>query len=117
MMSIAMVAGIGTLMLGLPDPLAAGWQGESVCEKLIEDDLHRILRCTFAPGVGHERHYHAPHSGYVLEGGLMQITDEKGRRDVTVTTGSTWQSAQTTIHEVVNIGETTTRFLIIEIKS
>ena len=35
----------------LPDPLEAGWQGVPVCEKLHEDADHRILRCTFPPGV------------------------------------------------------------------
>ena len=100
----------------LPDPLAAGWEGETVCEKLIEDEQHRILRCTFPPGVGHERHYHAPHSGYVLSGGQMQITDGRGTRTVEVTTGGTWQSTGIEWHEVVNTGTTTTAFLIIEIK-
>jgi len=34
----------------LPDPLAAGWKGTSVCEQLNDDSEHRILRCTFKPG-------------------------------------------------------------------
>jgi hypothetical protein len=33
----------------LPDPLAAGWKGEPVCEKLHEDEPLRILRCSFPP--------------------------------------------------------------------
>ena len=42
----------------LPDPVAAGWQGRSVCEVLREDVDVRIFRCVFPPGVGHERHFH-----------------------------------------------------------
>jgi hypothetical protein len=38
----------------LPMALCAGWQGERVCEQLHEDAPIRVLRCTFAPGVGHE---------------------------------------------------------------
>lgn len=64
----------------LPDPLAAGWKGESVCEKLHEDERLRILRCRFPLNVGHERHYHPPHVGYVISGGSMQVTDADGTR-------------------------------------
>ena len=66
----------------LPDPLAAGWNGESVCVDLHDDEKQRILRCTFPPGGGHEKHYHAPHFGYVLAGGKMRIRDDDGERVV-----------------------------------
>lgn len=98
----------------LPDPLAAGWQGESVCEGLAHDLRHRILRCTFPPGVGHERHFHAPHFGYVLVGGRMQITDAKGTRVVDLANHSTWESDGVAWHEVVNVGDTTSIYLIVE---
>ena len=39
----------------LPDPLAAGWKGIPVCERLHEDTSQRVLRCTFPPGIGHDR--------------------------------------------------------------
>ena len=100
----------------LPDPLAAGWRGRSVCEKLHEDDRLRVLRCTFAPGVGHERHFHAAHFGYVLAGGRMRITDEDGVREVDLLTSSTFSSDGIAWHEVLNIGDTTTVFLIVEPK-
>jgi quercetin dioxygenase-like cupin family protein len=100
----------------LPDPLAAGWQGEAVCQRLHEDRTQRILRCTFEPGVGHERHRHAPHFGYALSGGRMRITDDGGTRDVDLATGSSYSSSGVVWHEVLNIGETTTIYLIIEPK-
>ncbi len=71
----------------LPDPLQAGWQGKPVCERLLEDGGQRVLRCTFAPGVGHERHFHRPHFGYALSGGRMRITDASGVRESVIGTG------------------------------
>ncbi|NND83267.1 MAG: cupin domain-containing protein [Gammaproteobacteria bacterium] len=100
----------------LPDPLAAGWAGEPVCELLYEDSSQRALRCSFAPGQGHEKHFHAPHFGYALSGGEMRLTDATGSRDVTLATGSSFHSNGTDWHEVLNIGSTTVRYLIIETK-
>lgn len=101
----------------LPDPLEAGWKGKEVCEKLVEDDRHRVLRCVFPPGGGHERHFHAPHTGYVLEGGTMRLTDAEGVRDVDVSAGATWTSPGIEWHEALNVGDTTSSYLIIEIKT
>ena len=98
----------------LPDPLAAGWRGKPVCEKLRDDASHRILRCTFPPGVGHERHYHPPHFGYALSGGRVRITDERGTRDLDLKSGSHFRSEGTAWHEIENIGETTVAYLIVE---
>lgn len=100
----------------LPDPLAAGWKGKPVCEKLHEDNQQRILRCSFPPGVGHEKHYHAPHFGYALSGGKMRLTDAKGVREVELQTGSSYYSNGTDWHQVLNIGDTEVVYLIIEAK-
>lgn len=101
----------------LPDPLAAGWKGNAVCAVLQEDARMRALRCTFPPGGGHEKHFHAPHFGYVLEGGLMRITDKTGERVQQIKTGASWRSDGVEWHEAVNIGETTSVYLIIEPKA
>ena len=98
----------------LPDPLAAGWQGRPVCEKLHEDAHQRVLRCTFPPGVGHERHVHPRHFGYALSGGRMRITDAKGTRDVEIASGSNFASDGIAWHEVVNVGDTQVQYLIVE---
>ena len=100
----------------LADPLQAGWNGALVCERLHEDPGQRILRCTFAPGVGHERHYHVPHFGYTIAGGRMRITDESGVREVDALTGGSFTSDGVTWHEVLNVGTTTAVFLIFERK-
>ncbi|MBB3763073.1 cupin domain-containing protein [Sphingomicrobium lutaoense] len=100
----------------LPNPLQAGWGGQPVCENLHEDEMQRVLRCSFAPGVGHDRHFHAPHFGYALSGGRMRLTDAKGTRDVDLVTGSHFASNGTPWHEVLNIGDTTVTYLIVEPK-
>ena len=100
----------------LPDPLDPGWNGVPVCEKLHEDSSHRVLRCSFPPLVGHERHFHNRHFGYAIAGGRMQITDSSGTREVDLATGSSFASDGVDWHEVVNIGDSTVMYLIIEPK-
>ncbi len=101
----------------LPDPLAAGWKGAPVCVRLHEDEAQRVLRCTFPPGIGHERHFHRPHFGYALSGGRMRITDANGTRETALATGSSYTSAGTAWHEVLNVGDTTVQYLIVEPKN
>jgi len=100
----------------LPDPLEAGWKGEAVCEILEDNKELRVLKCTFEPGVGHEKHYHNPHVGYTLVGGKFRITDDTGTRDVDVPAGYTFSKDTITSHQVLNIGETTSVYLIMEYK-
>ena len=100
----------------LPDPLAAGWQGKPVCEKLREDERLRVLRCTFAPGTGHERHFHARHFGYALSGGRAEIKDPRGIREVDLATGSHFTSEVVEWHEMRNVGSTVIQYLIVEPK-
>ena len=113
--SVAVSGGCATQSV-LPDPLAAGWNGASVCERLHEDSDHRILRCSFPPGIGHERHSHDRHFGYALAGGRMRVSDASGTREVDLATGSSFSSAGVDWHEVVNVGESTVVYLIVEPK-
>ena len=100
----------------LPDPLAAGWQGRPVCEKLRDTTSQRVLRCTFPPGTGHERHLHPRHIGYALAGGRVRVTDANGTREIDVATGSHFESEGVAWHEMVNLGPTTVQYLIVEAK-
>ncbi len=100
----------------LPDPLEAGWKGKKVCKVLKEDDSQRILKCSFPPNIGHEKHYHSPHFGYTLKGGTFKITEAKGTKEIRVKDGTTWSKTKTSVHEVLNIGNTTSTYLIIETK-
>lgn len=100
----------------LPDPLEAGWNGEKVCEVLFEDDTMRVLKCTFPPGIGHEKHYHLPHFGYTIKGSTFKISDNKGTRTVAVPTGTDFGNKSLSEHEVLNVGDSTAVFLIVEHK-
>jgi len=102
---------------GLPEAFDAGWQGRKTCELLFETDEVRVGRCTFPPGIGHEKHYHVPHFGYVLEGSTLEVTDAQGETRVMETnTGDSWSTSEITVHSAMNIGDTTARYLIIEPK-
>ena len=100
----------------LPDPLEAGWNNKAVCEVLEENRKVRILKCTFEPGIGHEKHYHNPHYGYTLAGSRFKIKDTTGIRKVNVPTGYSFSKDEISTHEVLNIGDSTAVFLIIEYK-
>ena len=103
---------------GLPEAFEAGWKGTKTCEVLYETDEVRVGRCEFPPGIGHERHFHRPHFGYVLEAGLMSIENEEGQiREVQTVAGTSWSSDKVTVHSAINQGETTTSYLIVEPKS
>ena len=102
---------------GLPEAFDAGWKGEKTCELLYETESVRVGRCSFPPGIGHEKHFHYPHFGYVLEGGTLSITDDAGAGEVRQTiTGKSWSTDKITVHEALNIGDTTTSYLIVEPK-
>lgn len=87
-----------------------------MCELLKENDKIRTLKCTFPPGVGHERHYYAEHCGYTLKGSTFRITDTTGTREVDVPTGYEFYNKSIEWHEVLNIGDSTAVFLIVEPK-
>jgi quercetin dioxygenase-like cupin family protein len=100
----------------LPDPYQAGWKGEKVCEVLEDNAELRVLRCTFPPGVGHENHYHEPHFGYALAGGTFKIEEATGAREVSFPSGYSWSKDEVSEHQVLNTGDSTAVFLIIEYK-
>ncbi|MCW5518299.1 cupin domain-containing protein [Aureitalea sp. L0-47] len=100
----------------LPDPLQAGWEGQKVCEVLEDTDHMRVLKCTFPPGVGHEKHYHDRHFGYTLAGSKFTITDTTGTREVDIPTGYGFSNEKVEWHQVRNTGDSTAVFLIFEPK-
>ncbi|MEM6397689.1 MAG: cupin domain-containing protein [Bacteroidota bacterium] len=83
---------------------------------LVDNEAVRTLKCTFPPGVGHERHYHPTHFGYTLQGSRFRITDTTGTREVNVPTGYDFFNEKIEWHEVLNIGQDTAVFLIVEPK-
>jgi len=100
----------------LKDPLQAGWKGEKVCTILEENEKIRTLKCVFPPGIGHEKHFHAAHFGYTLKGSKFKITDQSGTREVNVPDNYSFYNDKIEWHKVLNIGDSTAIFLIIEPK-
>lgn len=100
----------------LPDPLEAGWNGNAVCVVMEENESIRVLRCTFEPGVGHDKHFHAAHYAYAISGSRFRVEDENGIREVDFNTGSNYYSEGVNWHQVLNIGDSTAVVLIIEPK-
>lgn len=100
----------------LPTAFEAGWKGQKICEPLFDNEEMRAARCTFPPGGGHERHTHPPHWGYIIEGGTMRITNETGTVERVLKGGSSWWSDGIAWHEAVNIGPTTSVYIIVEPK-
>ena len=98
----------------LPHAFQAGWKGQDTCELLFEGLGIRVGTCAFPHGIGHEKHYHNPHFGYVLEGGTLSIRDAAGERTVTTKTNGAWSTTERTVHEAVNTGDTTTSYVIVE---
>ena len=98
----------------LPHAFDAGWAGQKTCTVLFQDESVRVGRCVFPPGIGHEKHYHNPHFGYVLGGSTLRIVDHRGERTVTTEAGGAWSTDAVTVHEAVNIGDTTTSYLNVE---
>lgn len=100
----------------LPDPLEAGWNNTAVCEVLIDNDEMRVLKCSFAPGVGHDKHYHPAHYAYAIAGSRFRIEDKNGVREVDFPTGSNYYSEGVEWHKALNIGDSNAVVLIIENK-
>lgn len=115
-MGVSILSGCSPNRALFPDPLNACWKGNPVCELIQENEKVRVLRCRFPPGVGHEKHFHKAHFGYTLAGSKMRISDEKGTREIQVFTGSHFFNNGIAWHEVLNIGDSTAVFLIIEPK-
>jgi quercetin dioxygenase-like cupin family protein len=100
----------------VPDALSVEWQGKKPCEKLHEDDQIRILRCTFPPGAKHVRHQHPANFAYALSGGKLNTESASGTREAEVGTDAYVLNKPVPWHEVTNTGDTTARFLVIEMK-
>lgn len=98
----------------LPHAFDAGWQGTKTCELLYETPTVRVGRCIFPPGTGHEKHFHNPHFGYVLEGATMRIQSADGESEVVTEAGNSWTTTERTVHQAINIGSTTATYLIVE---
>lgn len=110
---LAWVTADCTSASSLPGLLQAGWQGNRVCERLHEDatkEFFAVLSCGCRTWAPFSRSAFWTHN----HGWSYALTDETGTREVDMESGGYFTSGGFIWHEVLNIWESTTRFLIIE---
>lgn len=117
--TILMSVLIGLFLLSSPDMHAQDPMkvGPKVYKKiLLENDKVRIMSIEFAPGQAIPMHSHPQHSGYILSGGTIQITEKgKSAQIFNLKTGDAVYFPAIT-HMGKNIGKTTIKLIITEIK-
>jgi quercetin dioxygenase-like cupin family protein len=81
-----------------------------------ENDRIRVMEVTFAPGAKIEPHSHPDHMAYALSGGTLKIHKGDGSvQDADLKTGDVlWIPAEK--HWAENVGQTTVRLLVVELK-
>ncbi len=109
---------VAIVILSLPQEMVVGF-----ISQLADEDVHKALAAVsrmdeIAPSIQEKvltefRSALGKHD-YAIAGGRMRITDEAGTREVDSPTGNSWTSAGVAWHEVVNVGETTAVYLVIE---
>jgi beta-alanine degradation protein BauB len=83
---------------------------------LLENDQVRMIQAEFAPGETATWHSHPNHAEYTLTGGKLEITDKgKQARVVEFKAGEALYMPAVT-HMVKNIGTTTVKMVMIELK-
>lgn len=93
-------------------------RGDAVADQLIDDDLVRVTRFTFAPDTQTGWHTHA--MDYVITAITdceMRLQDPDGSvRDVLVPAGTAYRRAAGVRHNVINAGDVPMIFVEVELK-
>jgi len=88
------------------------------CKLLIENEYVRVLEYTIAPGEKDNPHTHPPKSYYVVEGGTLRVFPESGQSfDAEERQGAVEWGDYVGKHYVENIGTTTVKLLVTEVKA
>ncbi|MFZ6009474.1 MAG: hypothetical protein ACOYXT_03930 [Bacteroidota bacterium] len=85
---------------------------------LLENEYVRVIEYSLKPGEKDSTHTHPPKTSYVISGGLLRIYPENEKPfDVEEISGNAEWSGKIGKHHVENIGTTTIKILLTEIKS
>ena len=85
---------------------------------LLENEYVRVIEYTLKPGEKDSTHTHPPKTSYVISGGLLRIYPENGKPfDAEEISGNAEWSDKVGKHYVENIGKTTVKILLTEVKS
>ena len=114
---IAAVAALGVLMASAPVPAqdAAAVNPKTIKVKA-DNDRVRLFEATLAPGEKEQMHSHPASLVYVIAGGKMRSHAPDGTTtDHTYTTGEAVYREPLT-HWAENVGTTTVRLIVVELK-
>ena len=88
------------------------------CKVLMDNEYVRVLEYTIAPGQKDNPHTHPPKSYYVVEGGTLRVYPENGQPfDAEERKGTVEWGDYVGKHYVENIGTTTVKLLVTEVKA
>lgn len=88
------------------------------CKVLMENEYVRVLAYTIAPGEKDNTHTHPPKSYYVVDGGTLRVYPENGQPfDAEERQGTVEWGDYVGKHYVENIGSTTVKLLVTEVKA
>jgi quercetin dioxygenase-like cupin family protein len=88
------------------------------CKLLIENEYVRVMEYTLAPGEKDNPHTHPPKSYYVVEGGTLRVYPENGQPfNAEERQGAAEWGDYVGKHYVENIGTTTVKLLVTEVKA
>ncbi len=116
---VALALAVGVLLLvgaagaSAQDPLKVA---PTMYKLVFENERVRVMEATLKPGEKIEMHSHPEHFAYPVSGGKVRFTYPDGKsQEAELKTGEvTWIAAET--HAAENIGTTTTRVLVVELK-
>ena len=96
----------------IKDPLEVA---SNVYKLKMENDRVRVFDVTFKPGDIAKMHIHPDHVVYVIMGGKMKLTS-MGKTDVLDLKDGDAIFINAQSHEAENIGQTTLKLLVVELK-
>ena len=112
--AIAMTALTGSLLLAGQDPAVVNTKTITV---KLENERVRVLEANIDPGDKEQPHSHPASIIYVIDGGTMRNHAADGAvSDTTYKTGDTIYREAITRHWAENIGSTTVRLVLVELK-
>jgi len=82
---------------------------------LVDTNGVRLYVTTFEPGSVVSTHYHPFHVVYILEGGELTITDEKGKATVMSAKAGDAFPGSETVHTTKNTGTTRVKAVVVEV--
>ncbi len=111
---LAVAAAVYATLAFAQDPVKVS---STVYKQVLDNERVRVLEVTVKPGEATAFHSHPDYSVYVIEGGMVRFFSSPADTGVAVelkTGSSSWHNAE--LHSAKNVGTTTLRVLVTELK-